>query len=428
MLDKALLRNNPELVKNDLRKRGALEKIAWVDEFLKLDREGRQIKHRIDELRHQRNVMARKIGELKKGGLDVEKEVKQMQKIRMEIQSLERKLDEINSRIEYILYRLPNILHESVPVGEDENDNVVVRTWGEPTKFTFTPKSHVDIMVDLDLVDLERAAKVSGARFYYLKNELALLALALMRFGVDFLLKKGFTLVEPPFMMRERPYMGATALSDFEDMLYKVEGEDLYLIATSEHPLAAMHMDEILDGKLLPLKYAGISPCFRKEAGTHGKDTKGIFRVHQFDKVEQFVFSRPEESWDIHEELIANAEEVYQMLKLPYRIVNICTGDIGTVAAKKYDLEVWMPSQGRYREVVSCSNCTDYQARRLNIRFRDRTDEKPKFVHTLNSTLIAAQRTIVAILENYQREDGTVRVPDVLVPYMNGMKVIGESR
>lgn len=425
MLDKNLIRKSPEIVKKDLMKRGDVEKIKWVDELLRYDKMSRELRKRIDDLRHKRNVISRKVAMLKKNGRDATKEIEEISAVKMEIEELERKRKEYIDKVNYFLMRLPNILDESVPIGKDETENVEIRSWGEIPKFNFKPRDHIELMRGLNLVELERAAKVSGARFYYLRDELVILNIALIKFGLDFLKERGFTLVEPPFMIRRKPYEGVTALSDFEDVLYKIEGEDLYLIATSEHPLASMHMDEVLDGRLLPIKYAGVSPCFRKEAGAHGKDTKGIFRVHQFDKVEQFVFCRPENSRRMHEELIRNAEEFFQKLEIPYRIVNICTGDIGTVAAKKYDLEAWMPSQGRYREVVSCSNCTDYQARRLNIRYREKPGAKASYVHTLNSTLVATQRTMVAILENYQQEDGSIRVPKVLQPYMGGMKVIG---
>ncbi len=425
MLDKNLIRKSPEIVKKDLMKRGDVEKIKWVDELLRYDKMSRELRKRIDDLRHKRNVISRKVAMLKKNGRDATKEIEEISAVKMEIEELERKRKGYVDKVNYFLMRLPNILDESVPIGKDETENVEIRSWGEIPKFNFKPRDHIELMRGLNLVELERAAKVSGARFYYLRDELVILNIALIKFGLDFLKERGFTLVEPPFMIRRKPYEGVTALSDFEDVLYKIEGEDLYLIATSEHPLASMHMDEVLDGRLLPIKYAGVSPCFRKEAGAHGKDTKGIFRVHQFDKVEQFVFCRPENSRRMHEELIRNAEEFFQKLEIPYRIVNICTGDIGTVAAKKYDLEAWMPSQGRYREVVSCSNCTDYQARRLNIRYREKPGAKASYVHTLNSTLVATQRTMVAILENYQQEDGSIRVPKVLQPYMGGMKVIG---
>ncbi len=248
----------------------------------------------------------------------------------------------------------------------------------------------------------------------------------MIKFTLDHLYNKDFILMEPPYMLRKKPYEAMTMMGDFEEVMYKVEGDDLYLIATSEHSIGPYHMDETLDAKQLPLKYAGISPCFRKEVGSHGKDTKGIFRVHNFHKVEQFVFCRQEESWKIHEELLKNAEEIFQKLKLPYRVVNICTGDIGSIAAKKYDIEVWMPAQEKYREVVSCSNCTDYQARRLNTRYQD--GEKRLFAHTLNSTAIATSRALVAIMENFQNKDGCFKVPKALLPYMNGVSVIGKNK
>jgi seryl-tRNA synthetase len=250
-----------------------------------------------------------------------------------------------------------------------------------------------------------------------------LLNQALIKFALDFMRKKGYSLIQPPYMLRRQAIEGATDMADFESMIYKVEGEDLFLIPTAEHALLAMHMGEILDGKALPLKYCGVSPCFRKEAGAHGRDTKGIFRIHQFEKIEQFIFCRPEDSWQLHEELIHNAEEFFQMLGITYCVMNICTGDIGTVAAKKYDLEAWLPGQARYREMVSCSNCTEYQARRSGIRYRDSTNEKTKTPHTLNSTLVATERTLIAIMENYQTGDG-IKIPIALQPYMNGLKEI----
>jgi len=286
-------------------------------------------------------------------------------------------------------------------------------------------KNHIDLALDLNQIDMERAGKVSGARFFYLKNEVAMLDMALMGFAIEELAKKGYTAIIPPYLMKREAYEGVTALADFADVLYKAENEDLYLIATSEHPMAAMYMGEVLKEQEMPVKLAGISTCFRKEAGAHGKDTRGIFRTHQFNKVEQFIFCKPEDSAKLHEELLMNAEELLQKLELPYRVVNVCTGDIGTVAAKKYDIEAWMPAQDGYREVVSCSNCTDYQARRLGIRYREKEGAAPKgFVHTLNSTAIATGRTIVAILENNQLEDGTVRIPAVLRKYMGNREKI----
>jgi seryl-tRNA synthetase len=325
--------------------------------------------------------------------------------------------------------QLPNLLHETVPYGKDENDNVEIRKWGKTPKFTFSVKGHIDLGLDLDIIDIERAGKIAGARFFYLKKEAVLLDNAIINFALEEMFKKGYVPIEPPYLMRRKPYEGVVALSDFEDVLYKIENEDLYLIATSEHPMAAMYMDEVIKAEDLPLKLAGLSTNFRKEAGAHGKDTRGIFRTHQFNKIEQFVFSKPEDSWRIHEELIRNAEELVQKLALPYRVVNVCTGDMGTVAAKRYDIEAWMPAQNTYREMISCSNDTDYQARRLNIRYREKEGAAPKgFVHTLNSTALATGRTIVAILENYQQEDGSIIVPEALRKYMSGISRIGSER
>ena len=301
------------------------------------------------------------------------------------------------------------MLHDSVPVGQGDNDNVQVKTWGKIPTFNFPVKNHIDLALNLDIVDVESAGKVAGSRFFYLKHQAVLLDMALMSFAMEEMVNKGYTPIEPPYFMRREAYEGVTALSDFEDVLYKIENEDLYLIATSEHPMAAMLQNEVLTEQQLPLKLAGISACFRKEAGAHGKDTRGIFRTHQFNKIEQFIFCTPEQSWQLHEELLQNAENLVQKLELPYRVVNVCTGDIGTVAAKKYDIEAWMPAQNAYREIVSCSNCTDYQARRLNIRYREKEGAPTKGCpHTLNSTALATGRTIVAILENNQQADGTI--------------------
>ena len=325
--------------------------------------------------------------------------------------------------------QLPNLLDESVPLGKDSNDNVQVKTWGTIPKFNFPIKNHIDLALDLDQIDMERAGKISGARFFYLKNQVAQLDMALMSFAIEELTKKGYTPIIPPYLMNREAYEGVTALGDFADVLYKVENEDLYLIATSEHPMAAMYMNEVLKEQDMPLKLAGISTCFRKEAGAHGKDTRGIFRTHQFNKIEQFIFCKPEDSTKLHEELLQNAEELLQKLELPYRVVNVCTGDIGTVAAKKYDIEAWMPAQNGYREVVSCSNCTDYQGRRLGIRYREKEGAPPKgFVHTLNSTAVATGRTIVAIIENNQQEDGTINIPSALRKYMGNREKIDKKR
>ena len=429
MLDIKLIRENPEVVRQDLVKRGSTEKLELLDKLIAYDKKWREATTKLNELRRRRNELTVRIANLKKKGADASKELEEARKMDIEITALDREVTDLRAQIRNILMVLPNILHESVPIGEDENENVPIRTWGDPPKFDFPVKDHIDLGLGLDIMDIERAGKIAGARFFYLKHEGVLLDMALMNFALNEMIKKGYVPIEPPFLMRKRPYEGVVALTDFEDTLYKIEGEDLYLIATSEHPMAAMYMDEVLNAEQLPIKLVGISTSFRKEAGAHGRDTRGIFRTHQFNKVEQFIFCKPEDSWKMHEELIQNAEELIQKLRLPYRVVNVCTGDIGTVAAKKYDLEVWMPAQNAYREAISCSNCTNYQARRLNIKYREKEGAPPKgFVHTLNSTAIATGRTIVAILENYQQKDGSVVIPEVLRPYMNGIEKIPKRR
>jgi seryl-tRNA synthetase len=422
MIDIKIIRDNPGFIKDMLTKRGLN---LPIDELLEWDKERRSLMVEVQNLRHRKNIIALEVANMKKEGKDPITLMQEMKIITDEIARLEDRIAELENKINYVMMRIPNIPHESVPPGTSEEDNVEVRRWGKIPEFDFEVKDHDEIAIGLGLLEIERASKASGARFYYLKNELVKLNIALIRFALDLLTKKGFEIYQTPYMLRRWVIEGVTSLQDFEDMIYKIEGEDLYLIATSEHSLAALHANEVLDGRRLPLRYAGVSPCFRKEAGAHGKDTKGIFRVHQFEKVEQFVFCKPEQSWEEHEFLLSNAEEIYQKLGLPYRVVNICLGELGVVAAKKYDIEVWMPAQRRYREIVSCSNCTDYQARRLNIRYREMPhEERTKYVHTLNSTAIATERTIAAILENYQQKDGSVIIPEVLRPYMDGMEVL----
>ena len=429
MLDIKLIRENPKLVRNNLLKRGNPENLKMLDDLIDFDKKWRQHLTELNEFRHERKVITTEIAALKKKRKDANKELSKAKKIDTEITALEKQVNECEQKVQYYLMRLPNLLHESVPTGKDENDNVQVRSWGEIPEFSFPVKDHINLGLNLDIMDIERAGKIAGARFFYLKKEGVLLDMALMSFALEEMVKKGYTPIEPPFLMRREPYEGVVALSDFEDVLYKIEKEDLYLIATSEHPMAAMFMNEVLKAEDLPLKLVGVSTNFRKEAGAHGKDTRGIFRTHQFNKIEQFIFCKPEDSWKIHEELIQNAEELVRKLGLPYRVVNDCTGDIGTVAAKKYDIEAWMPAQNAYREIVSCSNCTDYQARRLSIKYREKEGEPPKeFVHTLNSTAIATGRTMVAIVENYQQKDGSVGVPEVLRKYMGGIKKIEPKR
>jgi len=420
MLDIKFVRENPDLVKDNLKRRGDEIRISEVDELLANDARWRSVQSEANSLRNKRNKITEQIAQLRKKGEDASTHMREAERIPEQIKNLEKQTTELEGKITNTLMLLPNLMHDTVPFGKDENENQETKKWGTQPKFTFQPKDHIDLANALRLIDIERAAKVAGARFYYLRGDLVKLNHALIMLALDFLQEKGYRLTLPPYLLRRDAVGGAVALSDFQDVIYKIDGEDLYLLATSEHALLAQHMDEIIDGKTLPLRYAGVSPCFRKEAGAHGRDTKGIFRTHQFEKVEQFVFCKPEESWAEHEKLIANAEEFVQLLKLPYRIVNVCTGDLGAVAAKKYDLEAWMPGQGKYREIVSCSNCTSYQAVRSKIRFRDKPDEPTKWVHTLNSTLVATERTLVAVIENYQNEDGSISIPQSLQAYMRG--------
>ena len=425
MLELKFVRAHPEIIRADLNRRGDTEKLTWVDEVLEMDRRARELTVAIGDLRNRRNVISREINRARKAGEDTAVLIAEAADLPARIKEVETERDTLTEGIRYHLMRIPNILHESVPIGKDDTENIEIKRWGEPRVPAFDLKNHGALAVENDWADFERAVKISGAGFYFLKGRLALLDMALQRFAMDLLVARGYTPIIPPYMMNRAAYEGVTDLADFENVMYKIEDEDEYLIATSEHPLAAMYCDEIFEEKDLPLRLAGVSPCFRREIGSHGLDTKGLFRVHQFHKIEQFIYATPDQSWPLHEELLANAEAVFQHLGLPYRVVSICTGDIGTVAAKKYDIEVWMPREERYREVVSCSNCTAYQAVRLNIRVRDPVEFTSKrYAHTLNSTAIATSRTIRAILENYQNEDGSVTIPEPLRPYIYGDEVL----
>ncbi len=429
MLDIKLIRESPDLVRANLEKRGNPENLQMLDELIALDKQWRLNLTSLNDLRHDRKQVTIEIAKLKKSGQDAQTQVEKAKAIDVQITTVEKQVTQEEEKERDLLLRLPNMLDPTVPFGKDDHDNVEVKTWGVVPQFKFPIKNHLDLANDLNLIDMERAGKISGSRFFFLKNQLALLDLALMNFAMQELSKKGYVAIEPPFMINKAAYEGVTSLGDFVDVLYKIEGEDLYMIATSEHPMASMYMGEVMKEQDMPLKLAGLSTCFRKEAGAHGKDTRGIFRTHQFNKIEQFIFCKPEDSVKLHEELLANAEDLLQKLELPYRVVNVCTGDIGTVAAKKYDIEAWMPAQNGYREVVSCSNCTDYQARRLGIRYREKEGAPPKgFLYTLNSTAIATGRTIVALLENNQNEDGSINVPKALRKYMGDVEKIDKKR
>jgi len=423
VLDIRLVRESPDSIRRDLAKRNAPEKAKLLDDVIRWDAEWRKALAEADRLRRRRNEITRDIAEAKKAGKATEKLRKEAATLPEEIDALDAKTDELAEKVRSGLLRLPNLLHESVPVGKDDTENVEVGRWGTPRRVDFELKSHGELLEALRLADFDRARKIAGAGFVYLLGDLVRLDQALLAFALNYMVKQGFTAVFPPFMMRRAAYEGVVDLGDFETVMYKIDGEDLFLIATSEHPMGAMYMDEIIDEAELPIALTGLATQFRREIGGHGVDTKGFFRMHQFNKIEQFVFCRPEDSWTWHEKLRANGEAIYRALEIPYRVVNVCTGDIGTVAAKKYDIEGWFPRQNAYREVISCSNCTDYQARRLNTRAGKVGGEK-FFPHTLNSTAMATSRGLVAVLENYQEKDGTVGVPKVLRPYMGGQDAL----
>ena len=414
MLDPKILRENPDKIRKMLNDRAVN---FSLDKLISLDKSRRDLIMATDDLRRKRNEVSLEIAQKMKASENTTQLINSMVQVDKDLKDLEEKQTSVEREYSKLILTLPNLIHDSVPIGKDETANKEIRKWGKIPKFNFEIKDHIDISQSLDLVDLERAAKVAGARFYYLKNDLVKLNQALIHYALDFLAEKSYTPVQPPYLINRNSMEGAIIAEDFEDVIYKIEDDDLYLIGTSEHALVSMHADEILEGKILPLRYAGVSPCFRKEAGAHGRDQKGIFRVHQFEKVEQLVFSKPDDSWKEHEKMLSVAEEFYQKLGLPYRIVVLSSGDLGKISAKTYDLEAWMAGQNSYREIVSCSNCLDFQARRLKIRFRDRTNDQPQYLHTLNSTLVATSRTLVAILENFQTKDGHVSVPKVLRKY-----------
>ncbi len=420
MLDMKIVRQDPEKIQKMLRDRYVE---FDLDSLLDLDKKRREYILSTDELRKKKNEVSLKIADAKKAGKDADKIIQEMQLVSRQLTELEETQNKTELEYSKLILTLPNIFDQTVPIGEDSSVNKEVKKWGNIPKFDFQVSDHIDITQKLNLVDLQRAAKTAGARFYYLRGDLVKLNQSLIQFALDFLDDKGFTLFQPPYMINKKSMEGAIIAEDFKDVIYKIDDEDLYLIGTAEHAMASMYADEILDGASFPMRCAAISPCFRKEAGAHGKDQKGIFRVHQFEKVEQFVFSRPEDSWEEHEKMIAITEEFFQKLEIPYRVMLLSSGDMGKISAKTYDLETWMAGQNAYRETASCSNCLEYQARRLKIRFRNRTNEDTKYVHTLNSTLVATERTMVAIIENFQTKDGHIEIPRELQKYV-GKKTI----
>lgn len=422
MLDMSMFREHADVLRADHDKREMPH--DNIDQVIRLDEEWRQARYDADQLRKKRNEAARGIAEAKKSGDSAAADsiLAEVASLGKEIDAMSEKVDSCLAERDAIRMRVPNILHDSVPVGEDDQKNTLHSLHGDKTELGFEARNHNDLIEMNNWVDLARGAKVTGSRFYFLQGDLARLEMALQSYSANFLMDRGYTLVQPPLMMNREAYEGVTDLGDFETVMYGIEPDKYYLIATSEHPLTAMRMDEIIEPSELPIKLVGVSSCFRREVGAHGLSDRGIWRVHQFTKIEQIVICNPDDSWGHHEELLTNAVELWDSLGLHYRVVNICTGDMGTVASKKYDLEAWLPGANSYKEVVSCSNCTDYQANRLRMRYR--TSEGNSAVHTLNSTAVATSRALVAIMEQYQNEDGTVRVPDVLVPHMGGQEVL----
>jgi seryl-tRNA synthetase len=427
MLDPRFIRENLDYVKKKMIERGVQ---IDFDTFLTLDEERRKLIQEVEKLEHQRNIGSKKVGSLKREAKHEEAEKLQIElkEISEQVKELSEKRTKVEEEFNQFLLTIPNIQHSSVPYGKDSSDNVEIRHWGIPRNFDFEPKDHVEIGKRLDILDLDRASKITGARFALYKGLGARLERALINFMIDLHTNEhGYTEVLPPFMANRDSLIGTGNLPKFEEDLFKVEGTDFFLIPTAEVPVTNIHRDEILEEEELPKKYVAYTPCFRKEAGSYGKDVRGIIRQHQFNKVELVKFSVPESSYDELESLTKDATRVLELLELPYRIVLLCTGDMGFSSAKTYDIEVWIPSENTYREISSCSNFEDFQARRAGIRYRPNGGGKPRFLHTLNGSGLAVGRTVVAILENYQERDGSVTIPKALIPYMGGVERISSS-
>ncbi len=421
MIDIQLIRKDPEFVKERLRARDP-SYVQILEELIGVDSHRRRVQTRVEELRSERNRLSQEIGKLKREGGSAQSLEAKVRDIKKEIEELEEEMNDLAQRQNSLLLSLPNLPHSTVPVGEDENDNVEVRRWGEPKEFSFEPKPHYEIGERLGILDFERGVKLAGSRFTAVMGKGAILERALINFMLDLHRKKGYREVIPPHLVKPEILTGTGQLPKFEEDLYRCERDELYLIPTAEVPLTNLYRDEILKEEDLPIYLTAYTPCYRREAGSHGKDIRGIIRQHQFNKIELVKIVHPEKSYEELESLVRDAEEVLKLLGLPYRVVELCTGDLGFSASKTYDIEVWFPSQKRYREISSCSNCEDFQARRMRTRFKDSTG-KNRFVHTLNGSGLAVGRTLAAILENYQREDGTVEVPEALRDY-TGFEVI----
>ncbi|CAM3079698.1 MULTISPECIES: serine--tRNA ligase [Clostridium] len=425
MLDLKRIRNNPNEIKEALNNRGEKFDVTVIDEVLKLDEERRNILVKVEVLKSKRNQVSSEVPKLKKEGKDVSNIVAEMKNLSEEIKDFDATLAKIDEKIQYIMLRIPNIPNSQVPDGETDEDNVEIRNWSEPTKFDFEPKAHWDIGTNLNILDFERAGKVTGSRFTFYKGLGARLERAVISYFLDTHTEKhGYTEILPPYMVNRTSMIGTGQLPKFEEDAFKISEDDYFLIPTAEVPVTNLYRDEILKGDELPLKHVAYSACFRSEAGSAGRDTRGLVRQHQFNKVELVKFTKPEQSYEELEKLTNDAETVLKELGIPYRVVRICKGDLGFTAALKYDLEVWMPSYNRYVEISSCSNFEDFQSRRANIRYKEDAKAKPQYVHTLNGSGVAIGRTVAAILENYQNEDGSITIPEVLRPYMGGREVI----
>ncbi|ENA2720700.1 serine--tRNA ligase [Listeria monocytogenes] len=423
MLDVKLLRNNFDEVKQKLQNRG--EDLGEFEKFGELDKRRRTLIVETEALKSQRNEVSQEIAKLKREKQDADAKIEEMRVVGDRIKTLDIELREIDEKLDMILMSIPNIPHESTPVGESEDDNVEIRKWGEVREFDFEPKAHWDLGTDLDILDFENAAKVTGSRFVFYKKLGARLERALINFMMDLHSNEhGYEEMLPPYMVNRASMTGTGQLPKFEEDAFLIEAEDYFLIPTAEVPVTNYHREDILKAEDLPRKYTAFSACFRSEAGSAGRDTRGLIRQHQFNKVELVQFVKPEDSYAALEKLTGNAEEVLRRLELPYRVLSMCTADLGFTAAKKYDLEVWIPSYNSYREISSCSNFESFQARRANIRFRREPGSKPEYVHTLNGSGLALGRTVAAILENYQDADGSVRIPKVLQDYMGGIEKI----
>jgi seryl-tRNA synthetase len=425
MLDIKFVRENYEEVTKRLTTRGG--EFPGLAQFQELDVRRRELINDTEVLKSKRNTVSKQVAELKREKKDADQLIKEMREVGDQIKLLDDELKVVEEKLEEILLTLPNIPSEKIPVGGSEEDNVPVRNWGEPTQFTFEPKPHWDLVVDLDIVDFERAGKVTGSRFAFYKGLGARLERALINFMMDLHEEEhGYTEMLPPYMVNRASMTGTGQLPKFEDDAFKIREEEFFLIPTAEVPVTNYHREEILDGEQLPISYVAYSACFRSEAGSAGRDTRGLIRHHQFNKVELVRFVKPEDSYKELEVITGHAEKVLQLLKLPYRVINLCTGDVGFSSAMTYDIEVWLPSYNEYKEISSCSNFEDFQARRAGIRFRRNPKGKPEFVHTLNGSGLAIERTVAAIIENYQQEDGTVVIPEVLRPYMKNLEVIAK--